>query len=223
MPGFMQRGGAWESVAREVGERYRSFCLDFRTWTFDERVDELLAAASPGTAVVGYSLGGRIALHAAVREPERFAALALVGATAGIEDDEERRERAHADDELAAWMEASSIEDVVAAWEELPIFDTQPPAVVEAQRPGRLTHDPRRLATLLRSASPGRLEPLWSRLPELKMPILTVAGELDERYAALAPRMGNAAIVPDAGHAAHLEQPERVAALLREFLDEHLG
>jgi 2-succinyl-6-hydroxy-2,4-cyclohexadiene-1-carboxylate synthase len=219
----MQRGGAWEPVAREVGERYRSVCLDFRTWTFDERVDELIAAAPAGAAVVGYSLGGRIALHAAVREPGRFAAIVLVGATAGIEDEEERRERACADDELAAWMEGSSIEDVVAAWEELPIFDSQPPELVDAQRPGRLTHDPRRLATLLRSASSGRLEPLWSRLPELEMPVLAVAGELDERYAALARRIGSPAIVPGAGHAAHLEQPPRVAALLREFLDEHLG
>jgi 2-succinyl-6-hydroxy-2,4-cyclohexadiene-1-carboxylate synthase len=223
VPGFMQRGGAWERVAREVGERYRSICLDFTTWTFGERVDELLRSAPAGAAVVGYSLGGRIALHAALREPCRFGALVLVGATPGIEDRDERRERARDDEELAAWMEDAPIEEVVARWERMPVFDGQPPAVVEAQRPGRLTHDPQQLASLLRSSSPGRLGPLWDRLGELTMPVLAIAGERDERYAAIARRMGPAAIVPGAGHAAHLEQPERVAALLREFLDEHLG
>ena len=126
VPGFMQRGAAWEEVAREVGERYPSRCLDFSTWTFEERVAELLGAAPPGTAVVGYSLGGRVALHAAVREPGRFAALALVGATPGIEDEGERRARVSADDELAAWMERAAIDEVVERWERLPVFAGQP-------------------------------------------------------------------------------------------------
>jgi len=220
VPGFMQRGGAWEAVAREVGESYLTLCLDFRTWTFEDRVNELLDAAEPGSAVVGYSLGGRIALEAARREPRRFAAVALVGATPGIEDADERRERAEADDRLAAWMEEATIDQVVARWERQPIFATQPAELVEAQRPGRLSHDPVELATLLRSASPGRIPHHWERLP---VPLLAVAGERDERYAVIAKRIGRARLVPGAGHAAHLEQPAAVAALLREFLDEHLG
>ena len=222
VPGFMQRGAAWEEVAREVGERYPSRCLDFSTCTFEERVAELLGAAPPGTAVVGYSLGGRVALHAAVREPGRFAALALVGATPGIEDEGERRARVSADDELAAWMERAAIDEVVERWERLPVFAGQPEELVAAQRPGRLSHDPRQLATLLRSGSPGRLADLWNRLPR-ETPLLAIAGERDERYAAIARRIGPARIVPGAGHAAHLEQPAAVAALLLDFLDEHLG
>jgi 2-succinyl-6-hydroxy-2,4-cyclohexadiene-1-carboxylate synthase len=221
VPGFMQRGAAWERVAREVGERYPVRCLDFSTWTFEERVAELLEAAPAGSAVVGYSLGGRIALHAAARERGRFAAVALVGATPGIEDAGERERRVAADDELAAWMEQATIEQVVERWERLPVFAGQPEELVAAQRPGRLSHDPTRLATLLRSASPGRLPQLWDRLPET--PLLAIAGERDERYSAIARRVGNARIVPHAGHAAHLEQPAAVAALLLDFLDEHLG
>lgn len=220
VPGFMQRGDTWEPVAREVRERYTSLCLDFRTWTFEERVDELLEAAPPGAALVAYSMGGRIALEAAGREPRRFGPIVLVGATPGIEDPGERRDRMSADDELAAWMERATIEQVVERWERQPIFETQSPRLVAAQRPGRLSHDPARLAALLRSASPGRVPHRWERLP---VPLLAIAGELDERYAAIARRIGRARIVPGAGHAAHLEQPERVAALLREFLDEHLG
>jgi 2-succinyl-6-hydroxy-2,4-cyclohexadiene-1-carboxylate synthase len=221
VPGFMQRGATWEQVAGEVAERYPSSCIDFATWTFGERVDELLDAAPPGSAVVGYSLGGRIALHAAARDPARFRAIVLVSATPGIEDRAERAERERADDELAAWMEGASIEEVVARWERLWIFATQAPEVVAAQRPGRLAHDPANLARLLRSASPGRLPHLWDRLPDV--PLLAIAGELDERYAKIARRIDRATIVPGAGHAVHLEQPSRVAALLGEFLDEHLG
>jgi 2-succinyl-6-hydroxy-2,4-cyclohexadiene-1-carboxylate synthase len=221
VPGFMQRGAAWERVAHEVGERYPVRCLDFSTWTFEERVAELLEAAPPGSAVVGYSLGGRIALHATAREPGRFAAVALVGATPGIEDPGERTGRTAADDELAAWMEQATIEEVVERWERLPVFAGQPEELVQAQRPGRLSHDPKRLAALLRTASPGLLPHLWDRLPDT--PLLAIAGERDERYSAIARRMGNARIVPGAGHAAHLEQPAAVAALLLDFLDEHLG
>jgi 2-succinyl-6-hydroxy-2,4-cyclohexadiene-1-carboxylate synthase len=219
VPGFMQRGGSWDAVAREVGERYRSICVDFATSTFVERVEELLEAAEPGAAVVGYSLGGRIALEAARREPRRFGAVILVGGTPGIEDAAERKERADADDRMATWMEGATIEEVVARWERQPIFATQSPQLVEAQRPGRLSHDPAQLAALLRSASPGRVEHHWERLP---VPLLAIAGELDQRYAEIAKRIGRARLVPGAGHAAHLEKPEEVAALLLEFLDEHL-
>ena len=86
VPGFMQRGEAWEPIAARLGARYRSVCLDFTTWTFEERVAEILAATPPGAALVGYSMGGRLALHAALREPARLGALVLVGVSAGIED-----------------------------------------------------------------------------------------------------------------------------------------
>ena len=75
VPGFMQRGEAWEPVAGALAERYRVRCLDFTTWTFEERLEEIPA----GDAVVGYSMGGRIALHAGLRDPGAFASLALVG------------------------------------------------------------------------------------------------------------------------------------------------
>lgn len=226
VPGFMQRGEAWAPVARRVGERYPTLCLDFGTHTFEERLAELLEAAPAGSAVVGYSMGGRLALQAAVRDPERFAALVTVGATAGIEDAAARRARHEADLELAARIEAQPIEATVRDWERQPVFAGQPDELVEAQRPGRLSHDPEDLASLLRSAGQGALEPVWDRIPALATPLLAIAGERDERYAApagrlagLAPR-GRAEIVPGGGHAAHLERPDLVGALVLEALRE---
>ncbi|MEA2468068.1 MAG: 2-succinyl-6-hydroxy-2,4-cyclohexadiene-carboxylate synthase [Thermoleophilaceae bacterium] len=217
VPGFMQRGESWQPVAARLAERYRVSCLDFATWTFEQRLDEM----PTGGAVVGYSMGGRLALHAALREPGRYASLVLVGVSAGVADRDERR---RADEALAGWMEQHSIEAVVERWERQPVFSTQSPELRAQQRAGRLTHDPRKLAQLLRSAGQGVLEPVWDRLPELRCPVLLMAGELDRPYAAAAKRMAEripgarVRIVPGAGHAPQLEQPRLVA----EFLDEHL-
>jgi 2-succinyl-6-hydroxy-2,4-cyclohexadiene-1-carboxylate synthase len=229
VPGFMQRGEAWAPVADLVDERYPSAWVDFRTHSFEGRLGELREAAAAGSVAVGYSMGGRLALHLAAREPKRFAALATVGASPGIDDPRERERRRLADEELAAWMESATIEEVVARWERLPVFDGQPEELVAAQRPGRLSHDPRLLARLLRTAGQGVLPGIWEELRRVDAPVLALAGERDERYleaarriALLAPR-GDARPVMGAGHAAHLERPEAVAELLLEFLDEHLG
>jgi 2-succinyl-6-hydroxy-2,4-cyclohexadiene-1-carboxylate synthase len=229
VPGFMQRGESWQPVAAGLPERYRSNCLDFRTWTFEERVEEIVAVTQPGDALVGYSMGGRLALHAALRDPGMLAGLVLVGVSAGIEDRGEREDRRRSDESLAEWMERRSIEEVVERWEREPVFETQPDALREWQRPGRLSHDPRLLAQLLRSAGQGVLEPVWHRLGELRCPVLLTAGEQDRRYASAARRMAEelrearVRLLPDAGHAPQLEAPSEFTALLVEFLDEHLG
>jgi 2-succinyl-6-hydroxy-2,4-cyclohexadiene-1-carboxylate synthase len=211
-------------VAERLRQSYRSVCLDFAGWTFEERLAEVHAAAPPGSALVGYSMGGRLALHAALHEPGRYAALVLVGASAGIQDAGKRTARRAADEELAAWIEERPIEEVVERWEAQPVFATQPRELVEAQRPGRLNQDPRALAALLRSAGQGALPSVWERLAELELPLLAAAGDRDERYAsaaarlaALAPR-GECALITGCGHAPQLEAPAELSVVLSEFL-----
>jgi 2-succinyl-6-hydroxy-2,4-cyclohexadiene-1-carboxylate synthase len=212
VPGFMQRGDAWAAVADRLGERYPSVLLG--------RADEL---PPRGTVPVGYSMGGRIVLHAALADPARWPALVLVGVSAGVDDPGARRAQ---DDELAAWVERSPIEEVVARWEAQPVFATQSADVVEAQREGRLSHDPAGLARLLREYGPGAMPPVWERLPELESPVLLLAGALDGKYVEAGGRMASllpaAALraVDGAGHAPQVEEPDAVAAALREFLGE---
>jgi 2-succinyl-6-hydroxy-2,4-cyclohexadiene-1-carboxylate synthase len=214
VPGFMQRGDAWAPVAQRLAERYPSVLL--------EQADDV---PPPSAAVVGYSMGGRLALHAALAEPGRWHALALVGVSAGVEDPTARRA---ADEELAAWMERSPIEDIVERWERQPVFATQPPELVAAQRAGRLSHEPKRLAALLRNAGQGVMPPVWKRLPSLELPVLCIAGALDETYVAAGRRMasllprGTLRTIAGTGHAPQLEAPDAVAAELGRFLDECL-
>ena len=232
VPGFMQGGRSWAAVTARIDRRYRALALDHRAHDFGGRLREIEAAAAPRAALVGYSLGGRLVLHAALRaatQAGRYGAVVLVGASAGIEDPVKRSQRRADDERLAAWIEGQPVEAVVDRWERTPALAGQPAEMVAAQRADRLAHDPARLAELLRSAGQGTLVPVWERLRGLGAPLLALAGDRDtgyveaaERLAALAPR-GHARTIPNAGHAAHLEQTDAFAAALLEFLDDHLG
>jgi 2-succinyl-6-hydroxy-2,4-cyclohexadiene-1-carboxylate synthase len=228
IPGFMQRGDAWRPVAELLPERYPSMLLDHREHSFEGRMREIFehANAADAPVLVGYSLGGRLALRAALRQPDSFAGIVTVGSTAGIEEGPLRTARVEADEKLASWIEAMPIEDIVSLWERQPLFADQAESLVEAQRPGRLSHDPRSLALLLRTAGQGALDPVWHELPRLEAPLLAIAGARDDGYSAAAKRMAQAApraraaIVEDAGHAAHLQRPEEVARLITEFVEQ---
>jgi len=220
IPGFMQPAEAWAPVAERLAPP--TVLLDHREHTFEGRLGEI-AAAGEGALLVGYSLGGRLALRAALRDRARYAGLVTVGATAGIEDPAQRAARAEADDRLASWIEAAPIDDVVALWERQPLFADQAETLVERQRPGRLAQDPAELASLLRTAGQGVLEPVWHALLTLDLPLLAIAGSYDEGYAGAARKIADTApgasaqIVEAAGHAPQLQQPERVATLVEEF------
>ncbi|HEX2071771.1 MAG TPA: alpha/beta fold hydrolase [Thermoleophilaceae bacterium] len=231
VPGFMQPAEAWADVAERLPQRYPSVLLRHSEHEREGRIGEITAAAEAveGEAVLcGYSLGGRLALHAAVRRPDLYAAVVVLGAAAGIDEPVARQARREADEKLAAWMETQPIEKIVEVWERQPLFADQSERLIEAQRPGRLSQDPRSLALLLRTAGQGAMDPIWGRLHTLDMPILALAGARDERYrratrriAAEAPQ-GYAAAIEHAGHAAHLQRPGEFVDALLAFLDERV-
>jgi 2-succinyl-6-hydroxy-2,4-cyclohexadiene-1-carboxylate synthase len=232
IPGFMQPAEAWGEVASRLPERYPSVLLRHAEQEREGRIREIAMAAeaAPGGAVLcGYSLGGRLALHAAVRDPSRYAGLVVLGSAAGIDEPTTRAARQEADEKLAAWMETQPIERIVELWERQPLFADQSEELIEAQRSGRLAQDPRALARLLRTAGQGTMEPVWGRLQTLEIPILALAGSRDERYrratrriAAEAPA-GYSAVIENAGHAAHLQRPDEFVDALIAFLDERVA
>jgi 2-succinyl-6-hydroxy-2,4-cyclohexadiene-1-carboxylate synthase len=181
--------------------------------------------------LLGYSMGGRTALHIAVNHPEMVEALILESATPGIKDEAERQKRIESDNALADFIEREGIAAFVDYWEKLPLWDSQkrlPPGVLAKQRQQRLKNNPVGLANSLRGAGTGVEPPLHDELHKLTMPVLIIAGELDTKYCAIGREMqalvphARLEIVPDAGHNVHLERPEIFNKLVLNFLDEVL-
>ncbi len=190
------------------------------------RTADLLAETVGKPAMwVGYSMGGRTALHVALSHPDLVEALVLISTSAGIEDEAQRAERRAADEVLAERIEQEGTEPFLASWLSQPLFATLPPERAGLQE--RLANTPAGLASSLRLSGTGAQDPLWGRLPELgtrDRPILLIAGERDRRYCDQAQRMAAAigptatvSIVRDAGHACHLEHPGAVAATIARF------
>jgi len=179
--------------------------------------------------LLGYSMGGRVALHMAVTHPERVSALVLESASPGLAGRDERTARVAGDEALARSIEQQGLEAFVDGWSRLPLFASQgrlPEAARAQLRAQRLRNNPRGLANSLRGLGTGVTPPLWDRLQEVRCPTLVIAGALDAKYVGVARAMAaglaasRLAIVPDAGHATHLEQPETFDRLVLEFLGE---
>jgi 2-succinyl-6-hydroxy-2,4-cyclohexadiene-1-carboxylate synthase len=228
--GFTQTASSWAPVIDELHGRFPLVLPDApgHGGSSLARADlwataDLLAETvhTPATWV-GYSMGGRTALHIALSHPDLVEGLVLISTTAGIEDETLRAERRAADEALAQRVEKEGTEAFLGWWLSQPLFATLPPARAALQE--RLANTPAGLASSLRLAGAGVQEPLWDRLPQLAArdwPILLIAGALDRRYCDHAERMAAAigptaavSIIPDAGHACHLERPGQVAAAI---------
>jgi 2-succinyl-6-hydroxy-2,4-cyclohexadiene-1-carboxylate synthase len=224
--GFTQTRQSWRRTVRALGAaRYRALVPDLpghgqsalRTPSFDAATAYVRALGPERFTLAGYSMGGRLALHAALQLQPRVERLILVGASPGLADPAERAARRAADEELADRIEAIGLEAFAEEWGAQPLFAGQPPRVAAAAHADRLRNTAPGLAGALRGLGTGRMEPLWDRLPELAIPVTLLSGERDAKFRAIAERMlerlpdARHVVVPDAGHAAHLEQPEAVA------------
>jgi 2-succinyl-6-hydroxy-2,4-cyclohexadiene-1-carboxylate synthase len=229
--GFTHTGASWDPVIRALGERYSVVAPDLRGHgsaslrepvDLEGAIDDVVRIAREDRfTLVGYSMGGRIALHVALALGGRVRRLILIGASPGIDDALEREARRAADERLAAWIDgARDIEEVARRWERTPVLAGQPEAVRRRAHDDRLRSTPGGLARALRGLGTGALPSAWGRLGELAMPVVLVAGEADEKFVATAERMAErirdarVVIVPGAGHAVHLEQPEQIAELI---------
>jgi 2-succinyl-6-hydroxy-2,4-cyclohexadiene-1-carboxylate synthase len=195
-----------------------------------EAVAELLVTEAGGrkAALVGYSLGGRVALDLACAREELLSCVIVEGASPGLERGDEREERRARDDALADQIEARGVGWFVDHWQDTPLFGTQkdlPRAVFQGVRRDRLSNSAKGLAMSLRAAGTGRMAPLWDEIGSLGIPVLIVVGKRDEKYTATGEAMraripgSTLAAVEGAGHCVHLERPEEFAELVGAFLD----
>ncbi|OQP06434.1 2-succinyl-6-hydroxy-2,4-cyclohexadiene-1-carboxylate synthase [Geobacillus sp. 46C-IIa] len=177
--------------------------------------------------VLGYSMGGRLALSFAIWHPHRIRRLVLESSSPGLKTEAERRARQEADEALAHMIERNGVRAFVDHWEQLPLFATQkrlPEPVRAAIRRERLRHTEQGLANSLRGMGTGVQPSWWERLREIQAPVLLLCGEHDEKFCRMAADMheqlANSELicVQEAGHAIHVEQFGIFAKIVSEFI-----
>jgi 2-succinyl-6-hydroxy-2,4-cyclohexadiene-1-carboxylate synthase len=178
--------------------------------------------------LLGYSMGGRLALYLACIQTSLVKRLILESASPGLDSQVERQDRINQDEELAESIIRGGVSAFVTRWERMPIFGSQkrlPEAARARLRRQRLRNDAIGLANSLRGMGTGAQPSLWVELPKLELPVLLLAGELDYKFVSLARQMSSSLpfacveIIPGAGHTIHLEKPEQFNQSVGSFLN----
>lgn len=179
--------------------------------------------------LLGYSMGGRLALALALGHPERLRSLVLESASPGLPTAAERSARRQQDEALARRIEKDGVSAFVACWEQLSLFASQQRLPAEQQtalRQQRLRNKARGLADSLRGAGAGAQPSFWPQLTSLRVPVLLLTGALDVKYCAVAGKMiaanprFRAQQIENAGHCIHLEQPKLFQNAVLNFLGD---
>jgi 2-succinyl-6-hydroxy-2,4-cyclohexadiene-1-carboxylate synthase len=186
-------------------------------------LDECLPSPS---VLLGYSMGGRLALQFAAAHPASVEALILVGASPGIQSDGERHLRRRWDEEQALRLEEVGLPGFLEHWWQLPIIRSQAsiqPMHLATMRRHRLEGSALALAASMRGFGTGAMAPIWESLYRITCPVLLIAGESDAKYRAINRSMAEGlaaetSVVPGAGHCAHLENPAACASLIEGFM-----
>jgi 2-succinyl-6-hydroxy-2,4-cyclohexadiene-1-carboxylate synthase len=186
---------------------------------FEAEVDRIagrIRALGVAAHLVGYSLGGRIAIGLLVRHPRLFTGATLVSAQPGLSTARDRIEREVADARWCELLEQQGLAAFVDAWEKLPLFATQaslPREALDSQRRERLSHDPAGLVRSLRMCGLGKMPSYWTALSGVQVPTTLLVGEHDPKFSAINLRMQEllpksvVSRVPGAGHNVLLERP----------------
>jgi 2-succinyl-6-hydroxy-2,4-cyclohexadiene-1-carboxylate synthase len=240
--GFMGNARDWMDVIERLDNTYCCIAIDLPGHGKSLKLSNVSAYTLPGAAhcvvytmqqaqaipaaVVGYSMGGRLALYLARHFKEVCSRLVVESATAGIRKETQRQARQQSDEEKARDLERGRFEEFLRTWYGQPVFASlaENPQELEKVLHRRRSNEPSELAKALRGMSVGAQAPLWSDLPGLAMPVLLMAGERDEKYIdivkAVASLLPSAAveIVPGAGHNVHVENGSAMAERIRQFL-----
>ncbi len=173
-------------------------------------------------ALLGYSMGGRLALHALLDQPHPWQAAVIVSAHPGLEIPGDRETRMAADAAWASMALTANWQEFLTAWEAQPVLASS--GIRASQASGALAMRRREIARSFVDWSLGCQQALWSRLHEITIPVLWVAGENDPKFLEMARRAvaeipsAKLAIAPGAGHRVPWQAEEWLAAQVADFL-----
>lgn len=231
--GFTGAGSSWSPLTASLKDCFEATCPDLPGHVgaalparagrlgFEAVVEALASGIDKPTAVVGYSQGARLALALAVRHPAKVSRLILESGTPGLVRHHDRALRQAEDEARAVQIETSGVDAFIREWERLPLFKGIPPSDTLNAR--RRSHAADGLAGALRCMGLGVQPSFWSELPQLRVPTLLITGAHDAKFTGIARKMaaeltlGWHVIVPNAGHAVHLEAPGVWVREVRDF------
>lgn len=240
--GFLGSGEEWEETVSFLAKDYRCLMVDLpghgKTASLNRQFDWGMknAAAVVITLLneltiekcflVGYSMGGRLALYLALHYQQHFSKVVLESASPGLRTTAERQERIFRDNRLADQLENGDFEKFLTEWYRQPLFrDLQYHPRFREMFEKRLKNDPAGLAKSLREMGTGSQPSLWEKLPQNKIPLLLVVGEKDAKFRSIADETATRCpaatvkVIQSCGHNVHFEKPEIIAAEVINFLN----
>lgn len=241
--GFLGAGEEWQFLVPAFQQRFYCVFLDLpghgknltslpeAPLSFAYLADGLRRSLDslnlPAVHLVGYSLGGRLALYFATYYLQRVKSLTLESASPGLADWHERLARHAEDVRRATRLGEVDLAEFVDEWYRQPLFASlqRVPKMLADLRTRRSHNHPRALGRVIAELSPGQQPDLWGQLEQLSCPTLLLAGELDQKYSSLAQQMAErlprakVALAPKAGHNLHLEAPGWYIQQLSTFLN----
>ena len=241
--GFTGSTENWQPLLPAFRSQYQVIRLDlighgltespqeYQQYSMDQAVEDIILLLDhvglEKINLLGYSMGGRLALLLAVKHPKRLQTLIIESGSPGLVRKSERATRRVADEDLARFIEHQGMAAFVDKWTAIPLFKTQlqlTDTIKNAVRRQRLQNNIQGLAHSLRGMGTGVQQSLWSSLPKVAVPTLLLVGALDPKFEQLGISMAKAIphsilqVVENAGHTIHLEQPERFAQAVQNFL-----
>lgn len=215
--GFLGGPEDWLSVIRAFSH-YDCICMDLNTRDPLKTAELHLRDRKPQPCfLIGYSMGGRIAWQLANAFPF-IKGLIVLGAHPGLSNEEEKKQRYHSDQAWVDLLEKGDMSHFLDTWYTQPLFSTllQHKDRFASLLQKRHKRDPEILAAMLRTMTLAH-QPLLVAFA----PMLFLHGIHDLKYGNLYSDQTLVEAIPDAGHAAHIENPQAVASAIQRFVESY--
>ncbi|MFH1700511.1 MAG: 2-succinyl-6-hydroxy-2,4-cyclohexadiene-1-carboxylate synthase [Candidatus Zixiibacteriota bacterium] len=242
--GFMGNANIWRKIIAQLDNDFYCSAIDLpghgQTMTdleylnfenlSDDLIDFIDSHFTQKAILIGYSMGGRIALYTALKHPDKFKAIILESSSPGIKDSEERKNRLERDEKDSFKMKKTGMRTFLTEWYQMPVFDylNDFPDLKEKIINKKSSNDPKALAEIIVKLSPGIQPSLWDKLGSWTKPALIIAGEKDGKYVRIGEKMHDCLadshfeIIPNAGHIVHLENHKDFMIVLNSFLASYI-
>ncbi len=223
--GFLGHPIDWTGISHEkpvVPNIFEDEIISLQNWSesFNKKVERQVKSAGEKSILMGYSMGGRLALHALINHPDLYNAAIIISASYGVEDPEERERRYQHDINWSNAFLSESWDSLLERWNGQPIFQYDKKDVIRLEK----DYSRKALSDAMRCFSIGKQEFLKEKIEELDIPILWVVGERDTKYVSLAKNLrlkhpdSSIVVIPNAGHRLHLTNPETLQEKIGEFI-----